>query len=49
MDSFCRGVARILIVAVTSFKVSQKMVTEEEWNIMYDSAQKCGQNCSLSS
>jgi len=29
MDSFCRGVAWLLVVAVTSFNVSQGMVTEE--------------------
>jgi len=31
MDSFCRGVAWLLVVAVTSFNVSQGMVTEEGW------------------
>lgn len=40
MDSFCKGVACLLVMAVTSFNVFQGMMTEEEWNIMYDSAQK---------
>lgn len=30
MDSFCRGVACLLVMAVTSFNVFQGMMTKEE-------------------